>query len=182
MMKKILFTMAVLISFTACEKDNIWGDGDPALEHVYYIGFHKDGAYGDKLTYTLNAATATADIPFEFHSERVRTYDVTTLFWIKATDVTAGTDFMLSLGGKELQPDANGAYSLTWPQAVKGIQNVTVTCKGTPNGKLLFYTLNPANGKPDPNQYETTTVNNHTEQYEVRGLSFDWETVTVTFQ
>ncbi|MDR0745558.1 MAG: hypothetical protein LBF17_03580 [Mediterranea sp.] len=195
-MKNIGYILsAICLLLTAgCEKDNVWGDGDPKYEHVYYVGFYKSILFSYYVTYEIAADGSTqwregsstsngtwaaleernvVGIPFEFHSERVRTYDVVTKFWITTGDgLVAGTDYDLSLGdGATLTSEGNGVYSFVWPQAVKGVKKVNVTRKSAATGTLKFYTLDP--GKQVNTNDLTTLVNNKTSEYEVDGLSHD---------
>jgi len=207
-MKKILFivTLAVALISTGCEIHNVWDDGLPEMEHVYYIGFYKSNINTDYLSYevapnggarwrfgaSLTAGTWistdeqwVATVPFQFHSERIRTYDAVTYFWVvndEASALTAGSDYTVSLeNGTALTPNANGAYSLTWPQTQKGIQNVKVKrSASSPNGVLKVYVLDPANGTPQQNDI-STTVNHTAAEYEIRAFTFDYAKVTVTF-
>jgi len=207
-MKKILFivaTIVVLVS-TGCETHNIWGDGLPEMEHVYYVGFYKTNIQTDFLSYEIaqngnarwrfgtNATTGTwvttgeqwvATVPIQFHSERVRSYNAVTYFWITndgSSVLTAGTDYTVTLeNGNILTPDANGAYSLTWLQTKKGIQNVKIKrSAASHNGALKINVLNPANGTPNSSNI-STTVNNKTAEYEIRGFTMDYNKTTITF-
>ncbi|MDR1370524.1 MAG: hypothetical protein LBJ72_10455, partial [Dysgonamonadaceae bacterium] len=74
----------------------------------------------------------------------------------------------------------SGAYSLTWPETRKGIQNVKIKRLTSAKGSLRVNVLNPANGTPNASDL-STTVNNKADQYEIRGLTFDYNKVTVTF-
>jgi hypothetical protein len=181
----MLAAVATLLSAGCEDKINTWGDGDPALEHVYYVGFYKATIFSAKFDYPLNAQGDTATIPFQFHSERVRSYNVTTYFWVTndgTSALTAGTDYtVLGDNGAALSLSPSGAYSLTWPQAVKGKQMVKIVRKTEATGVLKVNTLDPANGTPTGTNI-ATTVNNTTTEYEVRGLTHDWNTVTMTFK
>ncbi|MDR3339189.1 MAG: hypothetical protein LBT25_03670 [Candidatus Symbiothrix sp.] len=194
-MKKIFYILAVMGLFmtTSCEKDNIWGEGDPAYEHIYYVGFYKSIKFDYYVTFEIAANGASqwregsttangtwqatepanvAGVPFEFHSERVRTYDAVSKFWVVANGLSVGGDYTLTLeDGTALSPDGSGVYSIIWTQAKKGVKKVLVTRKSAAVGDLKFYTLNPAsilNTNDLP-----TTVNNKTDDCEVRGLSHD---------
>jgi hypothetical protein len=183
-MKKVylLFTVIVAFLMTGCEKDTTFGDGDPALEHLYYVGFYKTGGFNDALNYTV-ANGASAAVPVEFHSERVRSYDVVTVLWITndaESNLVAGTDYSVSLEtGAALTPNS-GVYSLTWKQAKKAQQNVVIKRLSAAVGKLKVNTLDPAKGAPNVNDL-TTFGNSKTSEYEVRGLSHDFNKVTVNF-
>lgn len=203
-MKKIVYMCmaAVLLCITGCEKDNIWGDGLPEMEHVYYIGFYKTNVFSDALNYEIAADGAaqwrigtgtwtptseinvSSPIPLEFHSERIRSYNPVTYFWVTnngASALKAGTDYtVVAESGEAIAPDAQGAYSLTWAQAKKGVQNVKIKRLSQTTGVLKVNTLDPAKGTPNASDIPTT-VNNHTNDYEIRGLTFDFDKVTVTF-
>lgn len=181
-----LAAVAMLLLAGCKDKINTWGDGDPALEHVYYVGFYKTTIFSAKLDYNLSAQGDTAAIPVEFHSERVRSYSVTTNLWVAdasadAPPLSPGSDYIvLGDNGATISPSASGAYALTWPQAVKGKQMLRIVRKSAANGQLKVNTLDPAKGAPTGADI-ATTVNNTTADYEVRGLTHDWNTVTVNF-
>lgn len=209
-MKKILYictAMFLLLGVTSCEKDNVWGDGLPEMEHVYYVGFYKTNVNTDYLSYEIAAdglarwrfgssATAgtwantsevnvTGPIPLQFHSERVRTYNPVNYFWVTnngtSSTLTAGKDYSVTTeSGATITPDAQGAYSVTWEQAKKGIQNIKIKRLSSVKGSLKVNVLDPAKGTPNASDI-TTTVNNHTNDYEIRGFTFDYNKVTVTF-
>jgi hypothetical protein len=209
-MKKIIFIFIALMLFgiTGCEKDNIWGDGLPENEHVYYVSFYKsnaDNIHNNYLTYEIKVADGTTrwkygtnatsgtwtptnelnvvSVPFEFHSERVRSYDAVSYFWITESDLAVNTNYMVTLeNGTALTPNASGAYSLTWPQAKKGVQRVLIhrVAESDATGNLKLNILNPALGDPNPQDLETL-VNNKASEYEIRGTSSDFNRTTVTF-
>jgi hypothetical protein len=194
--------MAVLFCMTGCEKDNIWGDGLPEMEHVYYIGFYKTNVNTDALNYEVAAdgssrwrintgtwtntdeANVTSPVPLQFHSERVRSYDAVNYFWVTnngTSTLTAGTDYsVVNESGAAIAPDAQGGYPITWPQAKKGIQNIKIKRLSSANGSLRVNVLDPSKGTPNASDI-STTVNNHANDYEVRGFTFDFNKVTVTF-
>ncbi len=207
-MKKILFilTAAVVLFTTGCAKFNTWEDGLPEMEHVYYIGFYKTNIATDHLSYEIaqngNArwrygASATvgtwrateeawvATIPIQLYSERVRDYDAVNYFWVynlEGSSLTEGTDYTVTLeDGTELTPDANGAYSLTWPETKKGIQNIKIKRAATaPNGSLRVNLYDPAKGAPVMTDL-STTIQNQTAEYEIRCMTHDNDRVMVTF-
>ena len=207
-MKKILFIVATVVAFlsTGCERHKDWGDGLPEYEHIYYIGFYKTNIAGDYLSYEIaqngnarwrygtNATSGTwettdeqwvATLPMQFWSERVRTYDAVSYFWIfnlSGSALTAGTDYTVILeNGTVLTPNTNGAYSLTWPQAKKGIQNVKIKrSAGSQNGALMVNLYNPANPTPVTTDL-STTIQNQTAEFEIRCLINDNDRVAITF-
>ena len=207
-MKKILFIVvtAVVCFSTGCNTHEHWEEGLPEMEHVYYVWFDKTNTYTDYLSYEIaqngdarwrfgsNATTGTwvatneqwvATVPVRLSSERVRSYDAVSYFWIfnlNGSSLTAGADYTVTLeNGTVLTPNANGAYSLTWPQAKKGLQNVKIRRSATsPNGELRVNLYNPTNGTPvatDP----STTTQNKTAEFEIRCMTHDNDRVTVTF-
>ena len=207
-MKKILFIIAtaVVLLTTGCEVHELWDDGLPEYEHVYYIGFHKTNIYTDYLSYEIaqngnarwrygaNATVGTwavtgeqwvATIRLQFYSERVRTYDAVTYFWVynvEESALTAGADYTVTLeDGTVLTPNATGAYSITWPQTKKGFQNIKIKRSATsPNGTLRLNLYNPANGMPVMTDL-STTIQNKTAEYEIRCMTHDTDRLTVTF-
>jgi hypothetical protein len=186
----------------SCEKDNIWGDGLPEMEHVYYIGFYKTNVNTDALNYEIAAdgsarwrintgtwmntgeVNVTSPIPFQFHSERVRSYDAVNYFWVTNNStpaLTAGTDYsVVNESGDVIAPDAQGRYSIIWPQAKKEIRNIKIKRLSSAKGSLKINVLDPSKGTPNASDI-STTVNNHTNDYEVRGFTFDYNKITVTF-
>jgi len=121
----ILLTLTACYTLTGCSDDE-WGNGDPAMEHIYYIGFEDWGKFDNKITFEPAKGTPLA-IPVQFHSERVRSYNVTTYYYVASEGLDYGTHYqVVDKDGKLLQPDSNGAFSLQWDKAVKGVQNIYV--------------------------------------------------------
>lgn len=204
-MKKIIYLLTsvlILFSTSGCGDDD-WTT-DPALEHLYYVGFYKAGVFSDALNYEI-ATNGTArwrvnnsewevtgtdnlssNIPLQLHSERIRSYNAITYFWVsnaESSSLSAGSDYIVIDGsGKELSL-TDGKYSLTWPETKKGIQNVQIKRLSTSTGVLKINTLDPSKGTPSTNEedYRESTLNNKTNEYEVRGLTHDFNKVTVTF-
>ena len=198
---KYIIVASVAICSTGCEVHELWDDGRPDLEHVYYLILNQPNNQTDYLSYEIaqngdarwrfgaNATSGTwqaseqwvASIPFSFRSERVRTYDVVSYFYVVST-LTAGTDYTVTReDGTVLTPGANGAYSVTWPQAIKGDQNIRIKrTQGSPNGTIRVQTFDPAKGIPVTSDV-TTLVNNKTTDYEVRCSTYDINKVMVTF-
>ncbi len=168
-MKKILYIMLSLVAccgLTACD-DDAWGNGDPAMDHIYYVGFEDWGMFDNKVSFDAAHGT-TVDIPMQFWCEFVRSYDVVTYYWT-VSDLTLGTDYrVVDADGKELQPAANGAYTLTWPQAKKGVQNVRIEALNGADGTVTVQTLDPASDVELSNQDIESTVQSRTDNYEVR--------------
>lgn len=169
-MKKLLYLMFCLTGLTfatSCEEDE-WANGDPALDHVYYIGFEEWSAkFDNKVTYDVTQGS-TVSIPMQFYCEFVRDYDVETYYYV-AGDLVRGTDYdIVDANGSALQPDANGAFKLVWPHAKKGVQNVYVKALNGAKGKLKVQTFNPNSTVTLTNQDVSTTIQHTESQYEVR--------------
>ena len=138
----------------------------------------------------------TCPMDIRFISEFVRSYDVTTYFWIETRSggLTDGTDFTVHLGNGRLTPNAEGAYSLTWPKAEKAQQSVRIRRLTTTVGEIRLMFLyrprinftSPANESidmPDRDDLESTLLNNKTSDYTVRGFWHDYRfPVIVRFQ
>jgi hypothetical protein len=155
-MKKsiFIFLAALSCSFFSCNNDATWPAGEEQYEHAYYIGFQDWGKLDNKLTFTV-AKGATIAIPVQFFSERVRNYDVTTKYYV-ATNALLGTANAPALTGTNaavlgtdyqivdslsnvLTPDATGAYTITWPKALKGVKNIYVKNITTKTTSGSFY-------------------------------------------
>lgn len=178
-MKQLIYIFAAVLAMTvtACGNDD-WGNDNPEMEHVYYVGFADWGKFKNDLVFNVVQGD-TVGIPVQFFSERVRNYDVTTYYYIKSTTLTLGMDFqVVNADGQVLTPDNNGAYTLQWPKAQKGVQRVIIKAlKGT-KGKVEIHTFNP--NDPEAISYAHTT-NNKTDQYEVRAFTQNYK-VTVNIQ
>jgi len=129
-MKKILFIlMTVTLSYTlsGCSDDE-WGNGDPSMEHIYYFGFEDWGTFKNDVVNKVNKGEVIP-ISVQYHSERVRSYDVVTYYYVSSDNLDYGKDYVVTdQSGNAIQPDANGAYSINWPQAKKGVVNIYVKC------------------------------------------------------
>lgn len=205
-MKKILFICVTVLLFgmTGCEKDNIWGDGLPEMEHVYYISFYKTNVNTDALNYEIaangaarwrintdtwvntNEVNISSPIPLQFYSERIRSYDAVAYFWVanystvaEPSNLVAGVDYtVVTESGTAITLDAQGGYAVTWPQAKKGVQNIKIKRLTSAKGVLRVNTFDSAVGTPNANDIEST-VNNKTNDYEVRSLTYNNNKVTV---
>lgn len=195
----ILLSFILLATFNSCSDDD-WTT-DPALEHIYYVGFYKTGAFSDKLNYEI-AADGTSkwrintgqwqetgkngtssDIPIQLHSERVRSYNATTFVWItnanEKSTLVAGTDYILVDKEDKAIALSDNKYALTWPQTKKGVQVLKIKRLTQKVGSLKVNTL-PKQPIITEEEYAATTLNSKDTEYEVRGLSHDYNTVTVS--
>ncbi len=151
---------------TSCG-DDAWGNGDPAMENIYYVGFEDWGQFKNDVTFNVKQGE-TIGIPVQFWCEFIRPYDVVTYYYV-AGDLVRGTDYeIVDANGNALSPDENGAFSLTWEQAKKGVQNVYIKALNGNTGSFYVQTFNPDSDVELTNQDVSTTINNVTNDYEVR--------------
>ena len=173
-MKQILYILLAVtcLNLVACDDDS-WSNGDPAMEHVYYFGFAQWGYDATKkgnnnvLSFNLKPGE-TVEIPMQFWCEFVRSYDVVTYYYV-TNELQRGMDFeVVDANGQVLQPDANGAFSLQWPHAVKGVQNVYIRALNGAKGSFNLQTFDPNSTVTLSNQDVSSTIQNQTDDYEVR--------------
>lgn len=177
-MKYIVVLLAAITCFTfvSCDNDE-WGNGDPVMEHVYYFGFEY---WGDKNNYNKNQVEYNVEqgnlvgIPVQFHSERVRSYDVTVYYYVSGadSDLVRGTDYQITdEKGTVIDPDTNGAFAISFPQAKKGVKNIYVKALNGSKGSFKVLTFDPAAGEiahPD------NIANSQTAEYEVRAFTTNY--------
>lgn len=180
-MKRILiafFALSALV-LASCDNDE-WSNGDPAYEHIYYFGFQDWGTLKNDVKFDVVRGNTVA-IPVQFHSERVRSYDVTAYYYVAGTAVR-GTDYQIvDENGTVLSPDANGAFAMLWPDAVKGVKNIYVKALNGATGTFLVQTSDPNAAVPISNADVASTTNHKTDDYEVRAFSQNYK-VTVTIK
>ncbi|AHW60597.1 hypothetical protein SAMN05444285_10560 [Draconibacterium orientale] len=180
-MKNIILLLIAFVSisslFVSCDEDE-WSNGDPAYDHVYYVGFEDWADYKNSVKFNVNQGD-TVGIPVQFFSENALTVDVVTYYYI-AGDLQLGVDFeVVDASGSALIPDSNGAFSLIWPEATKGVQRVYVKALSTgATGSFLVQTFDPADAEGIS---YTNTVNNVTNDYEVRAFTQNYK-VTVNIK
>jgi len=137
---------------------------------------------------TQDEKNVTFPIRMRFISEYIRSYDVITYFWVetRSGDLTAGTDYsVVTESGAALTPNAQGAYSITWPKAEKAQQNVKIRRLSSAEGELRVMYLDRTKFSgtgggtspwfnPDRNKLDEELLNNRTSDYTVRGLWHDY--------
>lgn len=170
-MKNIFLMLIVFTAlfFNSCQEEP-WNEGDPAMEHIYYFGFEDWGKLKNDVKFTVVQGETLA-VPVQFHSEQVRSYDVTTFYYVAGTAVRGADYQIVDANGTALNPDANGAFSLVWPQAVKGVQTIYVKALNGSTGNFLLQTFDPNAEVPISNTDPTSATNNKTNDYEVRAFS-----------
>ena len=186
-MKKILYLMIAVtccLFYASCDNDD-W-DYDHSLEHVYYFGpevwGYDDTKQGNNNVVHYEVSQGeTIGIPMQFWCEFVRSYDVVTYYYVTG-DLERGKDYdVVDENGQVLSPDANGAFSLIWPNAKKGVQNVYIKALNGEKGSFYLQTLNPDSDVELSNQDVESTIQNKTDQYEVRIFTQNYK-ITVNVQ
>lgn len=179
-MKKIItLLMCTVICglFASCEEE--WSNNNPAMEHIYYYGLGNI-AYpgGNELQYNINQGETVA-VPTYFFSAFTRSYSPVVTYYASAVpqnkdntvpQLVNGSDYqVIDKDGQILSPDNNGGYSMTWPNAKQGSQNVYIKALNGSKGSIRVLTYDP-NKKIDPTDVSSTTIAK-TNEYEVRAFS-----------
>ncbi len=174
-----ILLLLCLATFTSCSDDE-WANGDPEMENIYYIGFQDWGTFKNDVKYDAPQGTTVA-IPMQFYCEFIRNYDVVTYYYVTSS-LTLGTDYqVVDEAGKTLQPDATGAYTITWPQAKKGVKNVYIKALNGKKGAVTVQTFDSNSPVKLSNQDIESTVQHRESQYEVRVFTQNYK-VTVNIK
>jgi hypothetical protein len=168
----------ICCAFVSCDNDE-WSNGDPAMEHVYYFGFENWGNSSssfnnNRVEYTVEQGK-TVEIPVQFHSERVRSYDVVVYYYVstEASDLKRGVDYQIvDDKGAVIELDANGAFSISFPQAKKGVKNIYVKALTAGTGSFNVLTFDPAAGEIS---HPDNIINSQTNDYEVRAFTRNYK-------
>lgn len=177
-MKKILFLLVAISSIlVSCDK-NEWSDGDPSMANIYYVGFQQWSAkFDNSVKYDVNRGD-TIGVPVQFYCESVHSYDVVTYYYVAGT-LVRGTDYdIIDQSGNVLSSDTKGAFALTWPNAIKGVQRIYVKALNNATGSFTLLTFDPNATVPISSTDVSTTTNNKSNDYEVRAFSQNYK-VTV---
>ncbi len=179
-MKKTIYIWLALVCcavVTSCS-DDAWGNDNSEMENIYYVGFEDWGKLKNDVTFDVKKGETLA-IPVQFWCEFVRPYDVVTYYYVAGGTLVRGTDYeIVDENGSVLTPDAKGAFSFTWKQAKKGVQKVYVKALNGNTGAFNVQTFDPNSDVKLTNQDVSTTVNNKTNDYEVRVFTQNYK-VTV---
>jgi len=173
-----LLVAVMCCTFVSCDNDE-WGNGDPAMEHIYYFGFENWGDTdknfnNNKIEYSVDQGK-TVEIPVQFHSERVRSYDVVVYYYVStgASDLKRGVNYQIvDDKGAVLEPDANGAFSMSFPRAEKGVKNIYVKALTAGAGSFNVLTFDPAAGAIE---HPDNITNSQTKDYEVRAFTRNYK-------
>jgi hypothetical protein len=158
-----------------------------------------NGTFGDYGSAWQSTGTVNqVNVPFWLNSEQTTSYNPTSFVWVSpSAGLVAGTDYqVLSASGAVLSPSAGitgkvgviphdtiygaGAYEMNWPKSQKGIQSLVIKRLSTKTGRLTLNVLNPliTMNTNDVSLF----VNIHTDQYEMRGISMDFNHLFVDFK
>ena len=174
----LMFITTSGLLFTSCGKDD-WGNNNPAMEHIYYYGLgNVKYPGGNELQYNIKQGE-TATVPTYFFSAYTRSYSPVVTYYTSPVpqnkdntipQLINGTDYLVvDKDGKALTPDSNGGYSMTWPNAKQGSQDVYIKALNGTKGSIRVLTYDP-DKKIDATDVSTTTIAK-TNEYEVRAFS-----------
>lgn len=180
-MKKLMIVLMAVVTcglFSSCGDDD-WGNNNPEMEHIYYYGLgNVKYPGGNELKYNVQQGE-TATIPTYFFSAYTRPYSPVVSYYTSPVpqnkentipQLVCGEDYqVVDKDGKVLTPDANGGYSMTWPNAQQGSQNVYIKALNGKKGSVRVLTYDPAK-KIDATDVSSTTIAK-TNEYEVRAFS-----------
>lgn len=172
----LISVFAISCLLAACSNDHDeWENGDPAMAHIYYYCFEQWGGIpgGNDISYSVTQGETIA-IPTQFYSSFTRKYSPEVYYYTspnpKAEELVCGTDYVVvDKDGNTLTPDASGAYTMTWPNAKKGVQNIYIKTLNGKKGSFRVLTFDPAK-KMDVTDVSTTSIIK-TDEYEVRAFS-----------
>lgn len=172
----LISVFAISCLLAACSNDHDeWENGDPAMAHIYYYCFEQWGGIpgGNDISYSVKQGETIA-IPTQFYSSFTRKYSPEVYYYTspnpKAEELVCGTDYVVvDKDGNTLTPDASGAYTMTWLNAKKGVQNIYIKTLNGKKGSFRVLTFDPAK-KIDVTDVSTTSIIK-TDEYEVRAFS-----------
>lgn len=179
-MKKLMIFLTIIATcglFAGCGDD--WSNNNPEMEHVYYYGLgNMKFPGGNELQYNVKQEE-TVEIPTYFFSVYKRSYSPAVTYYTSAVpqnkentepQLVAGTDYqVVDSKGTVLTPDATNGYTMTWPNALQGSQNVYIKALNDKKGKVRVLTFDPTK-TIDPTDVSTTVITK-TKEYEVRAFS-----------
>lgn len=185
-MKKlsILLMFVSLCGLLAGCGDDDWSNNNPEMEHIYYYGLgNVKYPGGNELQYNVKQGETVA-IPTYFFSAYTRPYSPVVTYYTsavpKAEELKCGEDYqVVDANGNALTTDAGSGYSMTWPNAKQGTQDVYIKALNGKKGKIRVLTFDPQK-TIDATDVSSTTIAK-TNEYEVRAFSENYY-VTVTIK
>jgi len=138
---------------------------------------------------------ATVAVPMQFWCEFTRDYNVVTYYWVapkpagekyvkelktyskddlidyNGPELVCGVDYeVVDENGNKLTPNADGAYEMIWPNAIKGVQNIYIKALNGQKGTFNILTCSPDATTPSSSDV-STTYQHTTDQYSLRIFS-----------
>lgn len=169
----LLLFVTVCGLFAGCGDDD-WSNNNPEMEHIYYYGLG-DVKFpgGNELQYDVKQGEVVA-IPTYFFSAYTRNYSPVVFYYTspvpKVEELKCGEDYqVVDTNGNILTPDTNTGYSMIWPNAQKGTQNIYIKALTGKKGKIRVLTFDPQK-TIDATDINSTTISK-TNEYEVRAFS-----------
>ena len=189
----MLTVVSGMTTLTSCSDDE-WGNDNAEYKNVFIVAFDDWGPKSNNdMTYTVNQGSQVT-VPVRLWCEGTRNFNADAFLYVDSS-LQLGTDFQITdANGSVLQPNANGAFVLTWDLQSKDltknhrVQNIQVKALNGKTGNVTLMTFDPkdvdeagklkiSNGgtKDDDTQYYVP--NNYTSQYEVRCLTVNYKVV-----
>ncbi len=180
-------------TLVSCSDDE-WGNDNPEYKNVFIVAFNDWGPKSNNdMTYSVTQGSQV-EVPVRLWCEGMRSFNADAFLYVDSS-LQLGTDYQITdANGSVLQPDANGAYVLTWDLISTDltdnhrVQNVKVKALNGKKGNVTLMTFDPkdvdeagklriSNGgtKDDDTQYYVP--NNKTDQYEVRCITVNYKVV-----
>ncbi len=182
-----------MLTLVSCSDDE-WGNDNPEYKNVFIVAFNDWGPKSNNdMTYSVTQGSQV-EVPVRLWCEGTRSFNADAFLYVDSS-LQLGTDYQITdANGSVLQPDANGAYVLTWDLISTDltdnhrVQNVKVKALNGKKGNVTLMTFDPkdvdeagklriSNGgtKDDDTQYYVP--NNKTDQYEVRCITVNYKVV-----
>ena len=182
-----------MLTLVSCSDDE-WGNDNPEYKNVFIVAFNDWGPKSNNdMTYSVTQGSQV-EVPVRLWCEGMRSFNADAFLYVDSS-LQLGTDYQITdANGSVLQPDANGAYVLTWDLISTDltdnhrVQNVKVKALNGKKGNVTLMTFDPkdvdeagklriSNGgtKDDDTQYYVP--NNKTDQYEVRCITVNYKVV-----
>ena len=130
-MKTILYILFIAVfgaCMASCEKDSYNKDGLPEFANHYYAAYIPNN---NSLVTVNRNQTALLKFAVQFYSAYVRDYDAVALYKVStagiANPAVLGQDFsIVDKNGAVIQPNADGKYSMVFPQAKRAMDTIYV--------------------------------------------------------
>lgn len=177
----ILFLSVMLIGMMASCTEEPWGNNNSEMEHIYYYGLGNENFPGGNEKVYKVAEGEILAVPTYFFSAFERPYSPIVAYYTvpKATEQADGSIVEMKRGvdyevvdkdGNVLWPDTDeGGFSMLWPNAKKGCQNVYIKPLNGKKGILRVQTYDPA--RIISTVDIASTIIAITTEYEVRAFS-----------